>query len=333
MGRISSPFVPPQRGGTHLRFVRKYLSGRTCRSSPKVHSRLRRAQTGPTRSREPAGIIRFRLRSAKREMCPGGSWESPFPTLRAFCASTREEATKEGASRGVELETAEAPRSEAHTRARTGFSINPGVQCWPIKGLANRHLILWDERYRKDTFPLGHHARFSLRSALRYTHFHCQKWDATLCEAKKDPNINIPRLSFRCVIGLLLLGLLTVCPFWIQAQPAQPSEEKQALYQAGLSALQAQEYEKAILVVNRLRQMDPKDEFSYHLAAMTHLARRDFFSVVATVQIAKQNGVETLFLYKYMTQALFFLGDFGTSMQGFRKIEDILMKQMKPEQS
>jgi len=59
----SAPFVRPT--VTHLRFVRKYFSGRTCCSSPKGHSRLRRAQTEPSRFRKPAGIIRFRPRSLR----------------------------------------------------------------------------------------------------------------------------------------------------------------------------------------------------------------------------------------------------------------------------
>ena len=61
---------------------------------------------------------------------------------------------------------------------------------------------------------------------------------------------------------------------------------------------------------------------------MTNWAKNDLGSVVAVVQIAKRNGVESYYLYKYMTQALYFLGDFGTSMQGFKKIEDLGLKKM-----
>ncbi len=132
----------------------------------------------------------------------------------------------------------------------------------------------------------------------------------------------------------VILILFSMLPFPARAEdlpavqaPVTVQDKKIALYQAGLAALQQGDLPKAMSITEYLRQLDPKDEGSYRLSVMAHWQRRDFYSLVAAVQVAKQNGVESIFLYQYLTQALFFLGDFGTSLQGFKKIETLLEKQ------
>ncbi len=136
----------------------------------------------------------------------------------------------------------------------------------------------------------------------------------------------------RKIYAILILLCLLPLPAQAAEDPAASApvtlqDKKIALYQAGFAALQQGDLMKAMSITEYLRQLDPKDEGSYRLSVMTHWQRRDFYSLVAAVQVAKQNGVESIFLYQYLTQALFFLGDFGTSLQGFKKIETLLEKQ------
>ncbi len=129
-------------------------------------------------------------------------------------------------------------------------------------------------------------------------------------------------------------AVLFLCALLLGSAAGQSAEESEApptvaaqkvvLYQAGLAALQQGETAKALVISNHFRNLDPQDEGGYRLACMAYWLEKDFYSVIATVQIARERGIESVFLYKYMTQALFFVGDFGTSMQGFKKMETLM---------
>ncbi|MDD5671506.1 MAG: hypothetical protein PHN49_07695 [Candidatus Omnitrophica bacterium] len=127
---------------------------------------------------------------------------------------------------------------------------------------------------------------------------------------------------------LFLLGLLMPLPP-VHAEEMTLDQARQVLTQAGIQAIQRGDAAQAVTIADRLRQLDPKDEAGYRISVMAGWLIGDFHYIVATVQVAKSQGVESIFLYKYMTQALFFLGDLGSAMQGFKRIENIMNQEMQ----
>lgn len=137
----------------------------------------------------------------------------------------------------------------------------------------------------------------------------------------------------RCLSAVLLSFLLLASPRFSPAEPlpALDAGQKQALLLAGFKAFQEGNLRQSLSIADALMQADPQSEDGYNLAAMIYFSQKNFTSVVAITQMAKSRGIQNLFLAKYLTQALYFLGDFASAMQGFDRAEKILRADMKKE--
>lgn len=119
----------------------------------------------------------------------------------------------------------------------------------------------------------------------------------------------------------------------LQAAPTTPEGLQDLLYQKGVEQVQAGAYDEALAIANQLLKINPAAEPGYRIAVAVYWARKEHARLIFTVQLARRNGIESLFLYSYLTQALYYVGGLSAALQGFRRIEDLLAKQTQEQPS
>lgn len=118
----------------------------------------------------------------------------------------------------------------------------------------------------------------------------------------------------------LLVIFLASAPHTLLANPKEKALLDN-LNVAAMQSLQEQNFKQTAAIAQKMIQLAPEQEQGYQIAALafSHMKRHDF--VVAIVQKARMNGVESLFLYKQFIHSIYFLGGFSSTLQGFNWLE------------
>jgi tetratricopeptide (TPR) repeat protein len=125
--------------------------------------------------------------------------------------------------------------------------------------------------------------------------------------------------------------LLIVSAEGLLAAPIPPEALLDMLYRKGVEQVQAGAYDEALAIADQLLKMNPAAEPGYRIAVAVYWARKEHARLIFTVQLARRNGIESLFLYSYLTQALYYVGGLSAALQGFRRIEDLLARQTQEQ--
>lgn len=128
------------------------------------------------------------------------------------------------------------------------------------------------------------------------------------------------------------LSFVFFCANALGAGPEMmPQPAQDALYAKAVEWVQNGEYDQAMAAAQQLLKMNPAGEAGYRIAVAVYWTQKQYAQVIFTVQLARRNGIESLFLNSYLTQALYYAGGLSAALQGFRRIEDLLERQSREQ--